>query len=174
MPKGIFKNPEARAAKVAAKLRKGSFFPCIVCGGKFWRKPCAIKKGDNKFCSKPCYFKWQKGRRRSDAFRSKCARRDFVGAGNPNWKGGITTLNASIRASDNMRLWRESVFKRDNWTCQKCGARSCKGGYIRIEAHHIKPFATFPELRCVIENGLTLCKKCHSREPKGKQIYAIS
>lgn len=43
-------------------VKHGSFFSCIVCGSQFWRKPSAIAKGDNKFCSKSCYFIWQRGR----------------------------------------------------------------------------------------------------------------
>jgi hypothetical protein len=170
MPKGIFKNPEARAAKVAEKLRRGAFFPCTICGKQFWRKPCAIKKGDNKFCSKSCYFTWQKGRKRSAEFCEKC--RQTPPHKRPNWKGGITPINLKIRSSWEFRKWKASVYERDHWTCRKCGAK--KSDHIKIEAHHVKPFATFPELRFLIDNGLTLCKKCHSNEPKGKEIYAIT
>src|SRR5689334_4199997 len=33
------------------------------------------------------------------------------------WKGGLTPINLAIRRSLTYRLWREEVFKRDNWTC---------------------------------------------------------
>ena len=56
------------------------------------------------------------------------------------------------------REWREFVFKRDNYTCQECKQ---KGG--RLEAHHIKPYKECPELRHDINNGITLCKECHSK-----------
>ena len=51
--------------------------------------------------------------------------------------------------------WRSRVFERDNWTCQTCGLR----GYV--EPHHIKGWTKYPELRYVIENGITLCYDCH-------------
>lgn len=71
------------------------------------------------------------------------------------WKGGITKTNLAVRNQVEYKLWREAVFKRDNWTCVWCGFR----GYV--EADHIKPFAYYPELRFSIDNGRTLCKPCH-------------
>jgi 5-methylcytosine-specific restriction endonuclease McrA len=72
------------------------------------------------------------------------------------WKGGITPENEKIRHSIEFRLWRESVFSRDNWTCQKC---KIKGIYLH--PHHIKNFAQYSELRFAIDNGITFCKNCH-------------
>ena len=79
------------------------------------------------------------------------------------WRGGITKKNILIRQGVEYRLWREAVFKRDNWTCVWCGARNKEGlGFsVRLNADHIKPFALFPELRFSIDNGRTLCVPCH-------------
>jgi hypothetical protein len=85
--------------------------------------------------------------------------RKLVAEGKHNfWKGGITVQNKLLRTRIEYRLWRESVFKRDDWTCQECGKR---GG--RLQAHHIKPFSKYPELRYNIENGITLCIECHKK-----------
>ena len=80
-----------------------------------------------------------------------------TGSKHPQWKGGITPLNKKIRNSLEYKLWRESVFKRDNYICIWCGFK----GYV--EADHIKPFALYPELRFAIDNGRTLCKECHRK-----------
>jgi predicted restriction endonuclease len=61
-----------------------------------------------------------------------------------------------IRRSTEYKQWRSAVFERDNYTCQRCGSRG-----VKINAHHIKPFATFPELRTDVDNGITLCTACH-------------
>lgn len=168
MPKGQYKNPEARAKKISITRRRGNYFSCIFCGNKFWRKPSAIKKGNNKFCTRSCYFKWQKGKK-----KTVHKPYDKRGENNPNWKGGIKSENDLIRTSQQYKEWRQKVFERDNWTCQKCDKRSKENQYIVIHAHHKKPFAVFPEIRFDIDNGETLCKKCHDKEPKGKEILRL-
>ena len=98
-----------------------------------------------------------KGKKRPDlSLRNKLYPKS--GPQNGNWKGGITPDNLIIRSSNEYKLWRESVFLRDNFTCQFCGKR---GG--EINADHIKQFAFFPELRLSLDNGRTLCVECHRK-----------
>lgn len=64
--------------------------------------------------------------------------------------------NKDWRNSHQNTEWRQAIFERDNYTCQRCNKR---GG--SLNAHHIKPFATHPELRFEVANGITLCRRCH-------------
>ena len=72
------------------------------------------------------------------------------------WIDGRTPENIRIRGGIEFRLWRESVFSRDGWTCQKCLKR---GGILH--PHHIQNFSQYPELRFAIDNGITFCKQHH-------------
>lgn len=74
------------------------------------------------------------------------------------WKGGVTKPNEAARKTIIYREWRESVFKRDNYTCVICNK---KGGYI--QADHILPFSTHIDKRFDINNGRTLCVECHKK-----------
>ena len=53
---------------------------------------------------------------------------------------------------------RHAVLERDGWQCQHCGDRR------RLEVHHVKRVAEFPELAFEPSNCLTLCARCHTRE----------
>jgi hypothetical protein len=75
---------------------------------------------------------------------------------NPNWKGGISDKNSKIRGSIEYKHWRLQIFKRDWFSCQICGHKGKD-----IEAHHIKNVKNYPELIFDMNNGITLCDKCH-------------
>ncbi|MCK9355133.1 MAG: NUMOD3 domain-containing DNA-binding protein [Gallionella sp.] len=90
------------------------------------------------------------------------------GSLSPKWKGGLTAKHLIVRGSLEYRLWREAVFKRDSYTCIKCGDN--RGG--NLEADHIKPFSLYPELRFAIDNGRTLCHSCHQQtDTYGYRVY---
>ena len=71
--------------------------------------------------------------------------------------------NKQGRHNARYEAWRKSVFERDNYTCQICSQR---GG--ELNAHHIQTYAKFKKLRYVLDNGITLCKKCHRETHKKK------
>lgn len=103
--------------------------------------------------------------------------RNKIGSNNPNWKGGKTKLSFQIRNSAEYSFWRMSVFKRDFFTCQHCGAKNKKGEKYIFDADHIYPFSKILDdynitsieeaISCEklwdIENGRTLCRDCHKK-----------
>ena len=95
---------------------------------------------------------WNKGKKCPQLSGQKCHL----------WKGGISLKNRTerrnIMSSLEYKLWRKSVFERDNFTCVFCGQVSGD-----IEADHIKSFSSHPELRFAIDNGRTLCHSCHKK-----------
>jgi len=100
-------------------------------------------------------------------------RPDVAGPNNHWWKGGRTSLMACIRSTVSCIEWRNSVFKRDSYTCQDCG--DSRGG--NLNAHHLEPLAILLDkynikilhdaLSCKeiwdVSNGITVCKACHTK-----------
>lgn len=114
------------------------------------------------------------GRPKSDAHKKKISQQHlgkWTGALNPRWKGGKTPLVTQIRTSFEYRQWRSDVFTKDDFTCQECFDNT--GG--NLEAHHIKYLSNILEEYNIsslelarscselwnINNGITLCEKCH-------------
>lgn len=54
--------------------------------------------------------------------------------------------------------WRIEVFERDNYTCVCCGDN--KGG--NLNAHHLNGYNWDKDNRLNVDNGVTLCDKCHN------------
>lgn len=109
---------------------------CVTCGKEYFIKG-RTRRAKSKFCSKSC-------------------RR---GKYHPMWKGGVTGELHRLRLTAEYKEWQQSVYLRDHWTCQKCGAKA-----KRIVAHHINSFRHYPKLRYDVNNGITLCRSCHKIE----------
>lgn len=73
-----------------------------------------------------------------------------------NWQGGISDENHTLRTSTDYQNWRTKVFQRDEYTCQKCSQH----GY-KLNSHHIFDWKNYKYLRFEVNNGITLCDKCH-------------
>lgn len=54
--------------------------------------------------------------------------------------------------------FRNSVYERDNFTCQVCGIQF-KSNLLWFDAHHITDRSEMPNGGYVKENGITLCKE---------------
>lgn len=84
----------------------------------------------------------------------------------------ITTLGIQIRTCEKYIEWRTNVYKRDLYICQECNKNN-----KNLNAHHIKELSliikenniiTFEQaLNCPeiwdLNNGKTLCRKCHEK-----------
>ena len=83
-------------------------------------------------------------------------------------KGADSDENRLIRNSSSMKQWRKAVFERDEYKCRMCGK---KGG--KLNAHHIKPFSLYPDLRFDVNNGITLCRQCHIELHKSERAWEM-
>lgn len=154
---------------------------CKQCGAEIETVPSLADR--KQFCSRTCAAKWKSiamngsgnhfyGKKHNEASCQKIKdnHADVKGINNPmhgvrllgenngNWKGGITSANALFYRSDEYKQWRRTIFIRDRWTCQECGARR-----TRIHSHHILPYRDWkaPCYSLNVNNGITLCAKCH-------------
>ena len=65
---------------------------------------------------------------------------------------------------DIRKNFRNSVFKRDNWTCKVCGNKRSED---LLDSHHIIDRSEMPNGGYVKENEITVCKKdCHFKVEK--------
>lgn len=104
--------------------------------------------------------------------RTESASMFRCGENHHNWKGGITHLHERIRGISEYTQWRNSVFERDDFTCQHCNQR---GG--ELQADHEYPLSeiisdenisSLKQARCCdilwdVSNGRTLCVDCHRK-----------
>lgn len=131
---------------------------CNICGKEFTRNISEINKYKHNYCSKACASKgWTKYFSGENNPSYGKERLDMRGENNWNYNPNKTREQ---RQKDRKLLentnWVNKVLKRDNYTCKCCGK---KGG--DLIAHHLDGYNWCVEKRYVIENGVTLCNKCH-------------
>ena len=100
-----------------------------------------------KFCSKKCYSLSQKGKYPVN----------LKGKRGVKPRGFKKTERNKLGSVEDIE-WRNAVFSRDKFVCQDCLVKG-----KRLQAHHIKPYKLFPELRHELKNGITLCLDCHKK-----------
>lgn len=156
---GVYKRIEENNRKMSERLKGRTFTKEHV---EKLRKANLGKKQSPEHTAKLAAIRRESFRGKGNPFYGKKhspeTRKKMSGKNHPAWKGGIYSVNKSIRKTPEYRLWRIAVFERDHYTCVWCGQR---GG--RLHPDHIKPFAYFPELRFAIDNGRTLCEPCHKK-----------
>jgi hypothetical protein len=144
---------------------------CGRCGAPFTVHPYRVSA---KWCSKAC---WQQrsailvcaacgisfkrhmdGKTRTVYCSQACKAHGQVGPSAPAWRDGASLKRERARHSRHLSEWRISVYRRDGFMCVRCGSKG------KLHAHHIKPWATYPDLRFDVSNGITLCECCHGNE----------
>ena len=93
-----------------------------------------------------------------------------TGVGNPKWIKDRTKVKKSRHHAydTEYKIWMRKVKNRDDWKCQISNS-NCSG---LLEAHHILPWAKFPELRYELNNGITLCRFHHPRKRDDEEKLA--
>ena len=121
----------------------------------------------------------EKGKYISEEIRLKMSE-SHLGEKNYNWRGGVSSLSQMIRKCATYKLWQQAVFHKDKFQCQDCGKI---GG--DLHAHHNYSFhklmkdyniqslgqAVRTEELWDINNGITLCIKCHKKRHKRNQSH---
>lgn len=135
---------------------------CVQCGKEYSIPQSALK--------------WSKERGCEHNFCSKKCRQSFcVKENNPRWIQDRSLLKERNRDEPYLNDWRKKVFERDDYTCQMCGDRGSKGHKVILNAHHIVKYSVNKELRFVVDNGITLCEKCHlktyGKEEKFEEMF---
>jgi len=65
--------------------------------------------------------------------------------------------------------WSKKIRERDEHTCQWPKLGGCRTCDTRIEAHHIAERSLRPDLKYVLENGISLCHTHHMWLPLHRQ-----
>lgn len=80
------------------------------------------------------------------------------GENSPRWNFMISDEERKEKRSNfEYKRFLNSVFIRDNYTCQCCNKKN-----VKLDVHHINGYNWFIEGRTDINNGITLCRNCHS------------
>lgn len=81
------------------------------------------------------------------------------GENSPSWNQNLTEEERNLRnnQSSKVKKWAYDIYKKDSFICQLCNKR---GG--NLNAHHLNAWNSHPDERFGIDNGVTLCTKCHT------------
>lgn len=108
---------------------------CKNCRKEFERNLYQLNKTKNTFCSQACSIVYNRGENHYE------------------WKENLHDKNLKLA----LKQWGIKIKERDSYTCQICSEKD----RTILEAHHIKERASFPELQFDLNNGITLCLRCH-------------
>jgi hypothetical protein len=111
-------------------------------------------------------------------FCDRLCRDSASGECSANWQGGLSIINQLVRSMNRYKEWRDSVFNRDSYKCTECG---CGGALNAHHNIHLSDIIDYYKIKNVddanecgvlwdVDNGITLCVKCHEKKHKMKII----
>ena len=125
---------------------------CLHCSQVFSLRPGQpiTTFRQQKFCSKACA---DEGGLR------------YTGPANHKWTGKASPK----RRTSEHKTWARKVIDRDNGTCQICKTQEGE-----MQAHHVKPWKDYPDLRQDVSNGVTVCAPCHWSIHSGAKANGVN
>lgn len=137
-------------------------FKCDYCHEEKTVKKSDYEGHKHHFCSRECKDKWQVENLKGDNNPTYGKERlDMKGENNPRYNPNLTEEDKENRRHiEGYNDFIKNVYKRDNYTCQCCGE---KGNGHNLNAHHINGYNWDKDNRTNIDNGICLCKDCHSK-----------
>lgn len=191
--------------------KKEVTYACQNCGLQRTVRKHVYDNSENHFCGQKCMYEWRTKqpsrnkltlscphcKKEFKRFKSQCSGKQVFcsrsckslsiskkGPDNPLYKNGSLPFRKSIKRNRHYKNWYKAVYRRDEFTCQKCGSKK------DLHAHHIIHFAslldeflsTHHKLSVIdnkdellelafkhppfwdVSNGKTLCKECHQLE----------
>lgn len=170
-------------------VQNGHIIRCEYCGKELKRNKFEYEKVKHHFCSRKCSYCWHKENKKAKGgsvektcqycgkiffvkpskketakyCSHSCEAKNRVGERSPNWKGGHPKYYGAT-----WKKQRERALRRDNYTCQNCGATG-----VKLHVHHIKSKRDFkdPEKANRLDNLITLCMKCHNNITDKKERW---
>lgn len=117
---------------------------CAECGKVTYKIKYLIDRSQYLFCSVDCHGAW----------KSKYN----IGEANPNWNPELTPEERERgRKYPEYYDFLRTVMKRDNYSCQICATHG-----DTLNVHHLNSYDWDKENRTNPDNGITLCKTCHT------------
>lgn len=80
---------------------------------------------------------------------------NLLGEKNPTYNPNLTDEQRNSFRS-RVQTWAKRVKEKDAFTCQVCGSKE------KPVAHHLNSYASAKDKRYDIENGVTMCRDCHT------------
>lgn len=153
----------SRACRDEGRKKEKVILTCKTCNKEYEVIPAHAER--SVYCSKECFYEGKKtGKFKTCEFCGKefwsfKSSEERSGDRFCSWECYVEfkkdpNLDPTSRKAS-FKTWAPLVKERDNFICQKCGSTE------NLHAHHILEWQDYPDERFNVDNGITLCSKCH-------------